>query len=193
MGGTRRAPRFRGGGPVLPYPIDRHLRLCARVGPQHFFVVVRHASSFVVRGVWRSRRRCYFPPTGGGAGRAGAARAARSAARVRVLLSCGCGCCSGGACVAALAVPGMRAVRSACVAAAACARALGAKKKEGGGRSACFCCKQGVALRRERRACGPPVPVRRMLLMSLQAVAAVAAAESPGDGDGRIILEERCY
>ena len=48
-----------------------------------------------------------------------------------------------------------------------------------GGRSACLSCKQGVAPRREWRACGPPVPVRKMLLMSPQAVAAVAAAESP--------------
>ena len=33
--------------------------------------------------------------------------------------------------------------------------------------------------RRERRACAPPVPVREMLLTLPQAVAAVAAAESP--------------
>ena len=45
MGGTRRAPRCRGGRPVLSYyPIDRRLRRCARVGTQHLFVVVRRRS-----------------------------------------------------------------------------------------------------------------------------------------------------
>ena len=39
MGGTRQAPRCRGGRPVSPYPIDRRLRLCARVGTQHLFSV----------------------------------------------------------------------------------------------------------------------------------------------------------
>ena len=85
----------------------------------------RRASSSFVRGVWTVPG-AGGAATSGGAGRAGAARAARSAARVRVLLSCGCVCFSGGACVATLAVPGgVRAVRavhsSACVA-AACAR-----------------------------------------------------------------------
>ena len=44
MGGTRKCPRCRGDHPVLPYPIDRRLRLCARVGTQHLFVVVRRRS-----------------------------------------------------------------------------------------------------------------------------------------------------
>ena len=34
-GGTRQRPRCRGDCPVLPYPIDRRLRHCARVGTQH--------------------------------------------------------------------------------------------------------------------------------------------------------------
>ena len=50
MGGTRRTPRCRGGRPVSPYPIDRRLRLCALVGAQHLFVVVRRLS-LVVSGV----------------------------------------------------------------------------------------------------------------------------------------------
>ena len=45
--------------------------------------------------------------------------------------------------------------------------------------SACPSCERGVALLCERRACGLPVPVRKILLASLQAVAAVAAAKSP--------------
>ena len=67
----------------------------------------------------------------------------------------GCGRCCGGVCAAALAVPGVRAVRST-YAAAACARALGAK--EGGGPPV-LSCERGVALLCRRRACGPPVPV----------------------------------
>ena len=61
--------------------------------------------------------------TGGGAVRARVVHAARSAACLRVVLSCGCGCCCGGVCVATLAMPGVRAVESA-RAAAACVRAL---------------------------------------------------------------------
>ena len=83
MRGTRRGGRCWGDRPVLPYPIDRRSRLCARVGTQHLFVVVRRRSS-VVSGVGGAA-------TSGGAGRAGAVRASRSAARVRTLLSCGCG------------------------------------------------------------------------------------------------------
>ena len=56
MGGTRQRPRCRGDHPVPPYPIDRCLQLCARVGTQHLFVVVRRRSCVVS---W-SRRRCYW-------------------------------------------------------------------------------------------------------------------------------------
>ena len=51
MGGKRKrparatGPRCRGGTPVFTFPIDRRLRLCARVvGTQHLFVVVRRRS-----------------------------------------------------------------------------------------------------------------------------------------------------
>ena len=64
MGGTSRPPRCRGGRQVLPYPIDRRLRLCARVGTQHLFAVVRRRSCVVSGGGGAA--------TGGGAGRAGA-------------------------------------------------------------------------------------------------------------------------
>ena len=50
--------------------------------------------------------------------------------------------------------------------------------EKGGGGVRLFSCMHDVAPRRERRACGPLVPVREMLLMSPQAVAAVAAAEA---------------
>ena len=35
MRGRRRPHRFRGEGPMSPYPIDRRLRLCVRLGTQH--------------------------------------------------------------------------------------------------------------------------------------------------------------
>ena len=44
-------PRCRGGRPVFACPIDRRLRLCAHVGTQHLFVVVRRRSC-VVSGAW---------------------------------------------------------------------------------------------------------------------------------------------
>ena len=59
MGGGRRpparatGPRCRGDTPVFAFPIDRRLRLCARVGTQHLFVVVRRRSC-VVSGTWSS-------------------------------------------------------------------------------------------------------------------------------------------
>ncbi len=82
VGGRGRPPRCQGERAVMTYPIDRRPRLCARVGKQHLFVVVRRRSC-VVRGVWLWWRCCC-----GCAGRAGAVRAAHSAAYVRVLLSC---------------------------------------------------------------------------------------------------------
>ena len=57
MGGERRrparatGPRCRGGHQVFACPINRRLRLCARVGTQHLFVVVRRRSC-VVSGAW---------------------------------------------------------------------------------------------------------------------------------------------
>ena len=59
MGGRRKpparatGPRCRGGYQVFACPIDRRLRLCARVGTQHLFVVVRRRSC-VVSGAWSS-------------------------------------------------------------------------------------------------------------------------------------------
>ena len=44
-------PRCRGDTPVFTCPIDRRLRLCARVGTQHLFVVVRRRSCVVSRGL----------------------------------------------------------------------------------------------------------------------------------------------
>ena len=119
---TRRQPRCRGGGPVSPYSIDRRLRLCVRLGTQHLFVVMRRRPC-VVSGVGGAAT------TSGGAGRTGVVRAVRSAACVCVLLSCGCGWCSGGACAATLAVLSVLARRSVSVA-AACARA-GCKERGG--------------------------------------------------------------
>ena len=49
-------PRCRGGYQVFACPIDRRLRLCARVGTQHLFVVVRRRS---LAGP------CASPPSGG--------------------------------------------------------------------------------------------------------------------------------
>ena len=49
-------PRCRGGYQVFTCPIDRRLRLCARVGTQHLFVVVRRRS---LAGP------CASPPSGG--------------------------------------------------------------------------------------------------------------------------------
>ena len=46
-------PRCRGGYPVFACPIDRRLRLCARVGTQHLLVVVRRRSC-VVASAWSS-------------------------------------------------------------------------------------------------------------------------------------------
>ena len=63
MGGRGKAParatgpRCRGGYQVFTCPIDRRLRLCARVGTQHLFVVVRRRS--LVAGP------CASPPSGG--------------------------------------------------------------------------------------------------------------------------------
>ena len=106
-GRRKAASPLPGQPPSLPYPIDRRLQLCALVGTQHLFVVVRRRSC-VVSGVGGAA-------TCGGVRRAGAARAAHGLARVRVLLSCGCGLCG-----------------SACAAAASCVRVLGAEEAGGG-------------------------------------------------------------
>ena len=47
--------------PVLPYPIDRRLRLCGRVGTRHLFVVIFLSSCVVVR--WLTRVQA--PPSEG--------------------------------------------------------------------------------------------------------------------------------
>ena len=82
-----------------PYPIDRRLRLCARVSTQHLFVVVRRRSS-VVSGV------------GGGATSGGARRARAVRARLAVRRACACCCPVAAADMAAdAAVRGARALR----------------------------------------------------------------------------------
>ena len=59
MGGKRKPParatgaRCRGDTPVFAFPIDRRLRLCARMGTQQLFVVGRRRLC-VVSGAWRS-------------------------------------------------------------------------------------------------------------------------------------------
>ena len=105
------------------------------------------------------------------------------ARRVRLAVRRACACCCPVAAAVAAAARALGLSRcQACVRGAQCVRGGCVRAHAGckeGGRSACNSCRQGVALRRERRACGPPVPVRKMLLMSPRAVAAVAAAESP--------------
>ena len=143
MGGTGRRPRCRGGHPVSPYPIDRRLRLRARVGTQHLFVVV-HRRSCVVSGVRRRcyRRRCWASECGACGAQCGVlARAA--VLWLRLLLRRRVRRDSRGAWRACSAT----CVRGGCVRArAGC---------DGGGRSACRSCERGVALLRGRRACGP--------------------------------------
>ena len=175
MGGTRRTPRRRGAGAAAQ---------CCRtpsIGVSGFAPVwarsilseaFRRRASSCVCGV-RSRRRCYRRRCC--ASERGAWCVRREVWRLRVLLSCGCGCRCGGVCAATLAMPGARAVQSA-RATAACVRALGAK--EGGGSpvlaasGAYRCCASGVYA-------APPVPVLEMPLMPPQVVGAVAATESP--------------
>ena len=161
MGGGRRPPRCRGDGPALPYPVGRRLQLCVRAGMQHLFVVVRrHVRPWCLESAALLLA----------AARGGRARCVRLAVR----RACAC-CCHVAAVDAAVRVRcGSRDVR----------RAGGAQCDRGGwcnegGASARFCCRHGAAPCRERRACGPPVPVREMLLMLPQAVVAVAAAEPP--------------
>ena len=154
--------------PVLPYPIDRRLRLCALVGTQHFFLVVVRRRSCMVPGVGGAA-------TCGGARRAGAVRAACSAACVRVALSCGCGLC-GSAC--GLRLLGCR-VCGAQRGRGGCMRARAGCRGGGVGGSCCPSWEWDVVLLRERRACASPVPVLEMSLMPPQVVGAVAAAKSP--------------
>ena len=93
MGGGRRQPRCRGGGPVLPYPIDPSTGVSG-------FVPVWACSIFsstcVVVRAW-----CLQfggATAGGGAVRARVVRAARSAACLRVLLPCVAAAAAAAAC-----------------------------------------------------------------------------------------------
>ena len=158
-------PRCRGDHPVLPYPIDRRLRLCARVGTQHLFIVVR-CRSCVVPGV---RRRCVwrqcYTCARGACGVQGGVLARGAALWLRLLLQrrvrCGArdvgracrGKCARGGCV--------RGARAGC---------------RGVGLASCHIFGRGVASLLGRRACAPPVPVLVMSLMPLRVVGAVVAA-----------------
>ena len=110
MGGKRKpparatGPRCRGDHQVFACPIDRRLRLCARVGTQHLFVVacrrscvVSDASEFsgavlsavlcgrarcARRAWWRARARCCSMALAAGAAAARVLRLSRRRARV---------------------------------------------------------------------------------------------------------------
>ena len=170
--GARRAtgPRCRGGYPVLAFPIDRRLRLCARAGTQHLFVVVRRRSC-VVSGDWSSA--ALFPA----AVLCECARCARRAGR-----RARAWCCPVAAAAAAVACAlRLSRCRRARVSWKVRARWLhGARAGcQGGVRLAsCPSCGRGVASLLRRRACAPPVPVLETSLMPPQVVGAVAVAVS---------------
>ena len=186
MGGKGRpparatGPRCRGDAPVFAFPIDRRLRLCAHVGTQHLFVVVRRRSC-VVSGAWTpvallasvvlcERARC----------------AQRSGRRARarccpVACGCGCCCCGGVVCVATLTTPGARVVGSARAAAEWCARLVPGRGEVGflswlrAGR-----CAAARAACVRPSSCLLSVPaVLEMSLMPPQVVGAVVGAVSP--------------
>ena len=115
---ARNGAPLQGGRPVSTCPINRRLRLCARVGTQHLFVVSCRRSCVV-----SDASEFGGAASGGGAMRARAARAACRVACARAMLLCGRGCCcGGGVCAATLTVTGARGVEGARVAAAWCAR-----------------------------------------------------------------------
>ena len=116
---ARNGARCRGDYQVFACPIDRRLRLCARVGTQHLFVVARLRSCVVSDA---SASEFGGAASGGGAMRVRAACAACRVACSRAVLLCGRGCCCcGGVCIATLTVTGARGVEGARVAAARCA------------------------------------------------------------------------
>ena len=152
-------------------PIDRRLRLCARVGTQHLFVVVRHRSC-VVAGAWSSaalllavvlceRVRC----------------ARRAGWRVRAR------CCPVAAAAAAAVCVLRLSRRRANVLWGVRARRLrGARAVHHGGvrLASCRSCGRGVAsLCGGRCACGLPVPMLEVSLMPPQAVGALVTAVPP--------------
>ena len=160
-------PRCRGGTPVLAYPIDRRLRLCARVGTQHLFVVVRRRSC-VVSGAWRSAALLparYYACARGACGVQGGVLARGAALWLRLRLE---------RCVRCGARDVGRACRGKC-ARGGCVRGARAGCR-GVGLASCHICGRGVASLLGRRACAPPVPVLVMSLMPLRVVGAVVAA-----------------
>ena len=177
MGGKGRRPAratgpcCRGGHPVFACPIDRRLRLCARAGTQHLFVVVRRRSC-VVSGAWSSAA---LLPAAVLCERARCARRAGRRARAW--------CCSVATAAAAVACALRLSRRRARVSWKVRERWLhGARAGCRGGvrLASCPSCGRSVVPLLRRRVCAPPVPVLlEMSLMPPQVVGAVAAAMSP--------------
>ena len=163
-------PRCRGDSPVLACPIDRRLRLCARVGTQHLFVVVRRRSC-VVSGAWRSA--ALLPA----AVLCVCARCVRRAGR-RARAWCCPVAAAAAAAACALRLSRCRA-RVPWKVRARWLRGARAGCQGGVGLASCHSCGRGVASLLGRRACAPPVPVLEMSLMPPQVVGAVVAAVSP--------------
>ena len=142
MGGTRRAPRCRGGGPVFPYP---------SIGVSGFapvWALSIFSSSCVVVRAWCLESAALLL----------AAVLGERARRVRRAVRRACACCCPVAVAIAAAACALR--LSWCAACVQCevrawrlrARARWVQRRGG---SACPCCERGVALLREWRACGP--------------------------------------
>ena len=176
MGGRRKAParatgpRCRGVYQVFACPIDRRLRLCARVGTQHLFVVVRRRSC-VVSGAWSSAA---LLPAAVLCERARCAWRARRRGRAW--------CCSVAAAAAAAACVLRLSRRRARMSWGVRAQRLrGARAGCHGGvrLASCRSCGRGVVSLCGRCACAPPVPVLEMSLMPPQAVGAVVTAVPP--------------
>ena len=167
MGGKRRpparatGPRCRGEHQVFACPIDRRLRLCARVGTQHRFVVVRRRSC-VVSGAWSSAA---LLPAAVLCERVRCARRAGWRARAR--------CCPVAAAAAAAACALRLSRCRACVPWKVRAQWLcGARAGCHGGvrLASCRSCGRGVVSLLGRCACAPPVPVLEMSLVPLYCV-----------------------
>jgi len=164
MGGGRRTPRCRGGGQVLPCPIDH--RPASRSGVVSFRARGIFLSSFVVGRAWCLARAALLLA----AAECGRARCVRCAVR-RVSAFC-----SPVAAAGAAAADSRRLSRRAGPARrerGSCACARWAQRGV-----VLFSCKRGAVPWRKQRAHDPPIPVLEMQALP-QAVVAVAAAVSP--------------
>ena len=152
-------------------PIDRRLRLCARVGTQHLFVVARRRSC-VLSGAWSSAA---LLPAAVLCERARCAWRAGWRARAR----CCCVAVTAAAAACALRLARRRRARVAWRVRVRRLRGACAGRHGGVGLASCRRCGRGVVSLCGRSACGSPVPVLEMSLMPPQAVGAVAMAVSP--------------